>query len=183
MSYYYFDFRDTANHGVRGLLTSLLNQFSSKSDRCNRILSDLYSRHDSGSQQPDDDELKDCLVKMLLFPEGPTTYIIVDALDECPNTPGVESPREQVLKLVEELLSLRLSNLRLCLTSRPEADIIPTLEPLASHAVCLHDEDGQKEAIKDYVESVVHSERRMKRWRMEDKRLVIETLVGKSDGM
>jgi hypothetical protein len=183
MAYYYFDFKDSAKQGIRGLLTSLLTQLSSTSGRCSRILSDLYSRHNFGSRQPGDDQLKQCLLKMLLFPEAPTTYIIVDALDECPNTSGVESPREQVLKLVEELLSLRLSNLRLCLTSRPEADIIPILEPLASHPVCLHDERGQREAIRDYIESVVHSDRRMKKWRTEDKQLVIDTLVRKADGM
>jgi hypothetical protein len=183
MAYYYFDFRDSAKQGVHGLLTSLLTQLSSTSGRCSRILSDLYNRHNFGSRQPDDGQLKQCLLKMLLSPEAPMTYIIVDALDECPNTSGVKCPREHVLKLVEELLSLRLPNLRLCLTSRPEADIIPILEPLASHPVCLHDESGQREAIRDYVESVVHSDWRMKKWRTEDKELVIDTLVRKADGM
>jgi hypothetical protein len=183
MAYYYFDFRETAKQGVRGLLTSLLTQLSSTSARCSRILSGLYSWHNSGSQQPGDDQLEQCLVNMLSFPEAPTTYIIIDALDECPNTSGMESPREHVLKLVKDLLSLRLSNLRLCLASRPEADIIHILEPLASHPVCLHDESGQREAIRDYVKSVVHSDWRMKKWRAEDKELVIDTLVRKADGM
>jgi hypothetical protein len=183
IAYYYFDFRDTAKQDVRGLLTSLLTQLSSASGRCNHILSDLYSRHSSGSRQPSDDQLKQCLVKMLLSPEAPTTYIIVDALDECPNTSGVDSPRKHVLKLVEELLSLRLSNLRLCLTSRPEADIIPILEPLASHSVCLHDESGQREAIRDYVNSFVDSDWNMKKWKKEVKELVIDSLVRKADGM
>jgi hypothetical protein len=93
-------------------------------------------------------------------------------------TPLVWSPLVNTfLKLVEELLSLRLSNLRLCLTSCSEADIIPILEPLASHSVCLHDESGQREAIRDYVESVVHSDWWMTKWRMEDKELVINVLV------
>jgi hypothetical protein len=183
MAYYYFDFRDSSKQGIRGLLTSLLSQLSAKSDRCGRILSDLYSRHNFGSHQPGDDELKQCLVEILASPEQPVTYIIVDALDECPNTSGVESPREHVLKLVEELVLLRLPTLRLCMTSRPEADIISTLEPLPSHVVSLHDQDGQKEAIGDYVKSVVSCDWRMKKWRMEDKNLVIDTLVRKAVGM
>jgi hypothetical protein len=184
MVYYYFDFRDTAKQDIHGLITSLLTQLSTKSDRCATILSDLYSKHDSGSQQPGNDVLKQCFVEMLQLPESPTVYIIVDALDECPNTSGVEPPREHVLKLVNELVSLRLTNLRLCVTSRPESDIIPTLEPLASHIVCLHDQDGQKEAISDYVKFVVHhSHQWMKKWRAEDKQLVIHTLLQKADGM
>jgi ankyrin repeat protein len=111
------------------------------------------------------------------------TYIIVDALDECPNTSDVVSPRDQVLNLVEELANLSLPNLRLCITSRREADIIPVLEPLASHAVSLHDQNGQKEDISFYVKSVVHSDRRVRKWRVEDKELVIESLVRKANGM
>jgi NACHT domain len=183
MAYYYFDFTDNSKQDVRGLLTSLLSQFSAKSDLCSRILSNLYSRHNFGSRQPDDDELKECLVEMLALPERPVTYIIVDGLDECPNTSGVESQREHVLKLIEELVLLRLPALRLCMTSRPEADIISTLERLSSHVVSLHDQDGQKEAISNYVKSVVSSDWRMKKWRVEDRNLVIDTLVRKADGM
>jgi hypothetical protein len=184
MAYYYIDFRDTAEQGIRGLLTSLLTQLSTKSDCCGSILSDLYSRHDSGSQQPVNHVLEQCLVEMLRLPESPTIYIIVDALDECPNTSGVESPRKRVLRLVNELINLHLATLRICVTSRPESDIIPALEPLASHVVCLHDQDGQKEAISDYVKFVVHhSDQWMKKWRAEDKELVIDTLLQKADGM
>jgi hypothetical protein len=120
---------------------------------------------------------------MLQITGQPATYIIVDALDECPNTSDVVSPRDQVLNLVEELANLSLPNLRLCITSRREADIIPVLEPLASHAVSLHDQNGQKEDINFYVKSVVHLDRRVRKWRLEDKELVIESLVRKANGM
>ncbi|KAH9975096.1 hypothetical protein BGW80DRAFT_1444660 [Lactifluus volemus] len=183
MAYYYFDFRDTAKQDIRGLLTSLLTQISTKSGRCGSILSDLYLTRDSGLRQPSNDDLKKCLVKMLRLPESPTIYIILDALDECPNASGVEPPRAHVLKLVNELINLRLTNLRLCVTSRPESDIIPTLKPLASHVVSLQDQDGQKEAINNYVKFVVHSDEWMKKWRKQDKELVINTLVRKADGM
>ena len=39
-------------------------------------------------------------------------YLIVDALDECPNT-SITSPRERVLKSLQELVGLHLPNLRL----------------------------------------------------------------------
>jgi hypothetical protein len=183
MAYFYFDFRDKAKKDVRGLLTSLLGQLSAKSDACYEILSRLYSRHNAGSRQPVDDALKQCLIDMLQAPGQPATYIIVDALDECPNTLNVLSPRDEVLELVEELINLSLSNLRLCITSRYEADIIPALQPLASHLVSLHDQNGQKEDIAFYVKSVVNSDRRARRWRVEDKELVIHTLIRKAGGM
>ena len=182
MGYFYYDFRDTAKQDVTGLLTSLIGQLSAKSDLCYDILSDLYSRHNAGSLQPDDDALMQCLKDMLEVAGQPLTYIVVDALDECPNTSGVVSNRGRVLRLVKELVNLELPNLRLCITSRREADIVVTLEPLASHTVSLQDQTGQKNDIAEYVKHVVHSDPRTRRWR-EDKELVIDILVRNADGM
>ena len=47
----------------------------------------------------------------------------------------------------------------------------------------LHDETGQKQDIIDYVTYVVRSDPRMRRWREEDKDLVIKTLSEKAGGM
>jgi hypothetical protein len=68
---------------------------------------------------------------------------------------------------------------------RPEIDIRDVLVPLTSLRVSLHDQTGQKEDIADYVRSVVYStsERIIRRWKMEDKDLVIEILSERADGM
>jgi hypothetical protein len=60
---------------------------------------------------------------MLALPDQLPTYLIIDALDESPNAPGIPSPCENVLRLVEELVELCLPNLCICVTSRPEIDI------------------------------------------------------------
>jgi hypothetical protein len=49
--------------------------------------------------------------------------------------------------------------------------------------VSLHNESGQKQDIIEYVRAFVYSDRRMQRWRDEDKDLVINTLSEKADGM
>jgi hypothetical protein len=54
---------------------------------------------------------------------------------------------------------------------------------LTPHAVSLHDETGQQQDIVDYVTSLVRSDRKVRRWREEDKDLVIKTLSEKADGM
>ena len=182
-AFYYFDFRTTAKQDVRGLLSSVLVQLCAKSDPCYEILSRLYSTHDNGSRLPDDKALVKCLKDMLKLPEQPLIYIIVDALDECPNTSGVVTPRERVLSLIEDLVEVDLENLRICVTSRPEADILDSLQPLASHTVSLHEEDGQRRDIENYITSVVHSDRKMRKWRAQDKKLVIDTLLRRADGM
>ena len=125
----------------------------------------------------------ECLKEMLTLEGQAPSYIIMDAVDECPITSGIPSPREEVLELVDELVGLHLPNLRICVTSRPEVDIQAVLESLTSRPVSLHDESGQKQDIVEYVRSFVHTDRRMRRWRDEDKDLVIKTLSEKADGM
>jgi hypothetical protein len=125
----------------------------------------------------------ECLKEMLALEAQGPTYIIMDALDECPTTSTIPSPREEVLELVDKLVGLHLQNLHICVTSRPEYDIQAVLESLTPSPVSLHDESGQQEDIAKYVGSFVHSDRRMRRWREEDKDLVIKTISEKADGM
>jgi hypothetical protein len=139
-------------------------------------------RNASELKKPTNDALKQCLKEMLTIPEQVPIYLVMDALDECPDS-GIRSSRGKVLDLVEELVKLRFPNLRLCVTSRPELDIRTALEPLTSVRICLHDEGGQKQDIIDYVRSVVYSDRKMKIWREEDRKLVITTLSNRAGGM
>lgn len=95
----------------------------------------------------------------------------------------MQFPREKILEVVEELANLHTRNLRICVTSRPEADIVSTLELLAFHSVSLHSEDGQARDIAEYVRSFVCTNHDMRRWKITDKELVIDVLTKKADGM
>ena len=185
MAFFLFDFKDTGKQDARALLSSLIVQLSIQSDDFYDILVRFYSDHHHGTQQPSIRALTKCLEDMLKVSEELPIYLIIDALDECPNTTGILSPRDEVLALVEGLIKLNLPNLRLCVTSRPETDIRSSLEPLTStsNSISLHDESGQKKDIVDFVRSVVYSDKKIRRWREEDKDLVIETLSDKADGM
>ena len=183
MAYFYFDFRDTEKQNLRGLLSSLIFQLSANSDPCYQILSRLYSNHAGGAVEPSEDALSECLIEMLEVPGQPATFIIIDALDECPNISGMPTAREQVLDFLEHLVTLDLPNVHICATSRPEIDIRNILEPLATFRMSLHDERGQKEDISSYINQVVHADRKMRRWRNGDKQLVIDSLSDKADGM
>jgi len=183
MAFFYCDFRDPKKQEVTGLLASLVSQLSAKSDPCYNILSTLYSEYDGGSRRPDDDALLSCLGEMIKTEGLPTVYIIIDGIDECPNDSGVKPHREWVLELVNQLVDLQLLNVRICATSRPEADIQTAFASLASHSVSLHGEAGQKEDIADYVRFVMNSDTRMRRWGENDKELAITILSQKADGM
>ena len=184
MAFFYFDFRDLTKQTCRDLLLSLVSQLSFRSSPCCDILHHAYKAHENGARQPSDDTLKECLKGMLtLLGQGPI-FIVLDALDECPSS-GIPSPRNEVLQLVEELVHLHLEELHICATSRPEVDIRAVLGPLAFRSVSLHDQTGQTTDIADYVRGVVNSSpsTAMKKWRADDKNLVIKTLTERADGM
>ena len=185
MTYFYFDFRDLKKQSCHDLLLSLVSQLSNRSSHFCDILHYVYKEHEDGSQQPSDDTLKRCLKEMLGLPGQGPIFIVLDALDECPDSSGILSPRHEVLQLVQELVDLHLQELHICATSRPEVDIRTVLEPLAFRSVSLHDEIGQKSDITDYIRSVVNSSPSpaMRRWRTDDKNLVIEMLTERADGM
>ena len=161
----------------------MLFQLSDQSDSYHDILSIFYSTHGDGAESPSDDELVRCLKNLLELPGQAPVYLIIDALDECPNTSAIPSPREEALTLVTQLMESRLTHLRICITSRPETDIKIILEPLSFRSIPIHDERGQMEDIENYIRSVVNTDPRNRRWTAEHKQLVIDVLTERADGM
>ena len=77
-------------------------------------------------------------------------YVVMDALDECPDHSGIPTAREEVLVVLKDLVGLYLLNLRICVTSRPEVDIKSILNQLTIHSISLHGESEQRKGIADF---------------------------------
>jgi hypothetical protein len=184
-AFYYFDFKDAAKRHLCGLLSSILMQLGDSSLCCWDVLYKLYASCKDGSEQPSEAALAGCLNNMLDLLGQIPIYVIVDALDECPDSTDTPSPRQKVLEFLKDLVERNHSNLYLCITSRPEQDIQATLNLLTSvsHCVSLHEEFGQQEDINRYIRFFVFSNKTMRRWRAEDKDLVINTLSERAGGM
>ncbi|KAH9167673.1 hypothetical protein EDB89DRAFT_2245573 [Lactarius sanguifluus] len=173
---WFFESNRFENRKVTGSLPWVhsLIRLSTRSYAFCDILSRLYETHDNGACLPSDKALTQCLEEMLTLPNQGPVYLILDALDECPDTSDVPSTREQVLDLVKDLVAfdflLSTSVLRV---------------PRRSQTDSLQDERGQKKDLASYVRSVVYSGsgKFMKRWRKEDEEHVIETLSERADGM
>ena len=183
LAFFYFDFRDNdKKQDLRNFITSRLVQLSTHSSLCCKLISHIHSRHGNGRQQPSIDALETCLRDMLKAIVQQPIYVIVDALDECPNSSGIPNPREVVLDLLESIINMNLPNLHICVTGRTEADIQDVLGPFAS-IISLHDEAGHRRDIHSYVSRFVSSDRTMRRWQSDQKELVVEELSKKAGGM
>ena len=183
LAFFYCEFREDQKRDRRGLLSSLLVQLGEQSDAYSTKLSRFYEAHGRGSQNPSDNELLDCLKDMLKQPEKSTVHIVIDALDECPTTTGSPDPREKVLNVIKELVDLKISNLRICVTSRPEDDIESFLEPLDFRSISLERENGQVEDIAEYVKNFVNTDSKMQGWENTLKQMMIDELSKKANGM
>jgi hypothetical protein len=183
LAFFYCDFREDEKKDLRGLLSSLLVQLCYQSDSYCEILSKFYSDHKNRSQDLSDDTLIQYLRNLLELPGQAPIYLIVDGLDECPDTSASPSPRDRVLGLFEELVNSKLPNVRICITSRPEIDIKLSLDRLNFRSVSLHDENGQIEDINDYIESVISGDEKNRRWKAEHKQMVIDVLKRNANGM
>jgi hypothetical protein len=177
-AYYYFDSDDAAKYDLCSLLSSLLMQLGENSPACMDILHKLYTTCGNGSARPTEPQLARCLESILALPSHTPTYILIDALDECPSTSGTPPFRQSVLDFVMNLVRCKHPGLRICITSRAESDIKATLTSFPSKLCCvsLHEELGQKKAINDYFDFFVHSNETMRRWKLEDQELIFTTL-------
>jgi hypothetical protein len=182
LAFFYFDFRDEEKQNVRNAVTSLLIQLSAYSKPCCDIVHRLYLTHGKGTQQPSNSTLIDRLKEVLTVAAQQPIFVVMDALDECPDL-GMPTPREAVLDLLKDLVRLQLPNLHIGVTSRPEVDIQTMLKPLAVNAISLHEDTGQKSVIANYVSAVMSSDVRMRKWQPEDKKLIVEELSERADGM
>jgi hypothetical protein len=183
VGYFYVDGLDPEKQKSRSLLSSLLAQLSSQSDRLCGILSSLYEKHERGFEQPSEDELVRCLRETLEDPNQAPVFIVIDALDEFPKSEGIPTTRERALDIVKELVGLNLPHLHFCFTSRPEVDIQDVLNPLRPYGVSLHEQPGQIKDIAKYIEKIILSNAKMRDWPPDTRKLVMKKLLEKCDGM
>jgi hypothetical protein len=183
LAIFYCDFREDRKKNLRGLVSSLLVQLCHQSNSYCDTLFDFYSDHAKGLRRPSDDALVGCLKDLLKLPGQAPVYLIVDALDECPNTSSIPLPHEKVLNFIKELIKSQIPNLHICIISRPEMDIKDALGPLIFRSVSLHDECRQKNDIEEYIMLIINTSPKNKMWKVEDKQLVIDVLTKKANRM
>ncbi|KAJ7192002.1 hypothetical protein GGX14DRAFT_406692 [Mycena pura] len=148
--FFYFDTNNPEQQTVTHLLCSLVTQLSIRSNPPDGKLGALWTSHANGQKLLTDVELiSDALLPLLKDFDQRPVYIVLDALDECSDRPGL-------LCLISTVLDAKLLNVHILVTSRPEVQAgRPELVKLA---VSVSLEDCVDGDIEFYLTEVLFKE-------------------------
>ncbi|VDB86730.1 unnamed protein product [Peniophora sp. CBMAI 1063] len=169
--YFYFDFSDPAKQDCRSLAASLVFQLGTCSEACQQ-----YLQGKTRSTSPNYDELLSMLSDLVKL--AGAVYIVIDALDECPE-PARDRGSARFLEHLCELDSNE-KDFHLLVTSRPEGDIW-ALFSCVTHILNYHDAQEHNEDISSYIRSEL--DRKEYRWPSDVKETIRQALEDGSNGM
>jgi hypothetical protein len=169
IAYWHFQFSNRSTQDLANMLRSIIRQLV----RCPlpQSIRDLCEKHEGPGSEPSLGELTEALMNIMRI-SGRKTYLIIDALDECPD----EGPqaRGKLLDIIKHLANKEQKSVHMIVTSRREPDIRQTLEPIAT---CMLDvESLLKNDVKMFVESAFSHEL-LRRWGEELRSLATERLL------
>jgi hypothetical protein len=138
--YFYFPFRDAEKQEIGNLLRSILGQLVRTSGP-RGVAKALYENYQHN--QPPTDQLMPAAKSMQS--DAGEVYILMDALDECPEKNG---ERSELFAMLQDILEWKKQNVHILVVSRKENDLNETLEPLRTMPHLLEsriiDEDTEK---------------------------------------
>ncbi|KAJ7286557.1 hypothetical protein C8J57DRAFT_1708816 [Mycena rebaudengoi] len=176
VGYFYFDFRDDKKQLVDTMLRSVVFQLSGQSLNPYAALNSQYEKLSQGQTLPTTQELLNILDGLLL--EFHSTYIVLDALDECRDT-----DLSWLVELLSKFQTWTERSLHLLFTSQPRE--IFTVAFKGVKRVVMESKTTQKD-IECFVSSEVQSRlQRLKHWDHWKPRAaeIIAKVVEKSSGM
>lgn len=165
-AYFYFDFNDLRKQSSELMLKSLIAQLFRQ---CDRIPSALNSLFVSGQQMPSVDSILHVLQQII--ETQTTTYVILDALDEC-------SDRAELMDAIDKIAGWRLENLHVLVASRSERDIESSLEFIADGCTVVPLQRAVVDNdIRKYVHHRLSVDKSLKKWQDDKVRNEIETAM------
>jgi hypothetical protein len=176
LGFFYFSFSDTARQSTEIFIRSILRQLLLQRETLPSPIVDKWKkfRH----TQPGLDTWREALRDVA---EGNReTYVLVDALDECPSIAG---ERGKLLKFVESLLGMNVPNLHILVTSRKLSDVENALGSLGGFGpVGIRNADVDQDIVK-YVEVEISQDEVMEQWPCALRKEVEKELGSRAHGM
>jgi len=175
VAYFYFDFADSKKQTVANLCKSIIYQLISGQQTVSESAAVLYEKCNNGLTEPALDELMDVILAEISQTER--TFIMIDALDECPGPEG-----ERPVFFDNFFKSPLPKNLNLLITSRKEHDIAVVLEPSASHTVCIQSSAVDAD-VRIHVSNSIARDARLSKWKPTIRDEILDAIVDGSNGM
>jgi hypothetical protein len=120
LAYWYFQFSDQATQNVCNMMKSFIRQLSWPT--LLPTIKKMLDEHKARGSEPGIGELTNALDEVIDSIEG-EVFIVMDALDECPQTTD-RLERKELLGRIRTLLGKHSNNLHILATSRPGRDIV-----------------------------------------------------------
>lgn len=171
--YFFFSFAEPTKQKYHSFLSSAIYQLYRRSDLLQPLQSEYEMRNPS---RPGVASLEAIL--SLYIQRFDRVYLVLDALDECPEGSDV---RRNVLAGVTDM-SNSLPNLRILTTSRPELDIHQHMMSMSMHAVELRIDDICQD-IALYVDQELQTDVELRRLSEGCKSAIKSTLTTRADGV
>lgn len=153
------------------ILGSLIKHLIQRRTRVSEEIHDLYDRHLKRETRPTFTELSEQL--QIESHKFSTVFIVLDALDECPES---QQTRAKVLSIL-----CKLQTLRLIVTGRPHIiDMTQTFEEAVRLDIRANDSD-----IEKYIDGQIEMEKNLKKYKHghDLRKTIKDTIVSKANGM
>lgn len=175
LAYFFFSFRDTEKQKASNLSRSILAQLLEQIDHIPTTIQAFYEQYQHGvpSERGAMNSIRDLITKS-------QTYIIVDALDECPNT---KDERVELCNILKTMHSWNCERLHILVTSRKEADLMESLQPIVTQEPIGIQGSVIDTDIRRFVRTQLQVNSRLSKLSGELRAEIEQSLVKKSRGM
>lgn len=170
--YWYFQFDSDATKNIDTMSRSLIRQLS-RSPLAPEVIN-IWEEHHLKGSQPDSKAIS-CVLHSLLSAIRGEIYLVLDALDECPENEESKE-RGSLLLLLEDLLKRHSTKIHILATSRPEPDIQQKLERFSKIDLEAH----LAEDVKTFV-TISLAQNPLKRWKTDIHDLILDELLNSKE--
>ncbi|XRM38322.1 hypothetical protein ABZX51_001753 [Aspergillus tubingensis] len=148
-AYWYFQFNDPSSQRVENMLRTIIRQLHSTP--LDEPIRNLWSDYGTKGSNPSNTRLQETLEILLAAKKG-KSFLILDALDECPEAVN-RKERSLLLPLLTGLQKKYSDKIHILVTSRPEPDIVDHLV----ECTALDIEENQGSDISAFVKDRVEA--------------------------
>jgi hypothetical protein len=181
LTYFYFTYREPQTKTAISCLSSLLRQLCANSD-IPESLQRLYRTWEERLTNPSVNDIKASLASLIR--EQGQVFIVIDALDECPDDPD-KLQRAEILKWIIETLS-QSPNAHILFTSRNDLrslDIADAVGPLPGMVQVQVDSARNSSDIQLYLSHQFESNSALQELKIRSKIDIQDFLFEQSHGM